>query len=290
VTRPGTRLILALTLAGPALAGPMASAEAPSFDYDRKPVALVPAEVAIRNIAYVDASGRRAEATVVAPQSPGRHPGVLFVHWYDSEAQSNSRAQFLPDALALARRGIASLLVDTMWSDPEWFSKRNPADDLQSSLAQVRNLRRALDVLGSLEEVDPGQLAYVGHDFGAMYGAVVAGVDHRAKAWVFIAGTKAFSDWYLLGRKVDAETRAKVQDELAPLDPTRHVGKAAPAPILLQFGTKDRFVPRESADAIVAAAQEPKEAKFYECGHEMNVEAMNDRIVWLQKVLAAPKR
>ena len=76
--------------------------------------------------------------------------------------------------------------------------------------------------------VDRKRVAYVGHDFGAMYGALLAGVDRRPAAYVMIAGTKSFSDWYLLGRKLEGAARQAVVDELAPLDPTRHIGKAAP--------------------------------------------------------------
>jgi hypothetical protein len=77
----------------------------------------------------------------------------------------------------------------------------------------VKNLRRAIDVLVSLDEVDPDRIVYVGHDFGAMYGAVVVSVDRRPKGLIFIAGA----------------TRA------------------------------------------------PKEAKFYDCDHEMNAEATRDQ-------------
>ena len=50
-------------------------------------------------------------------------------------------------------------------------------------------------------------------------------------------------------------------------------------------GTKDPFVPREAADAIVAAAREPKDARFYDCGHGMNMAALLDRVGWLLKVI-----
>lgn len=261
------------------------------FEYDRaRPLELRAADVSLRNVSYVDASGQRAEATVVAPARTGRHPGVLFVHWYEEPAQNADRTQFLPDALALARRGVASLLVDTPWSAPKWFSTREPADDLAMSVRQVKALRRQLDVLASLAEVDAQRIGFVGHDFGAMFGAVVASVDRRPKALVFIAGTTAFSDWYLLGRKLDAEARHRVEQELAPLDPVRHVARVSPAAVLFQFSHKDPYVSREAADALVSAASDPKEVKFYECGHEMNRDAMHDRIEWLVQTLGTDSK
>jgi predicted esterase len=212
---------------------------------------------------------------------------VLFVHWYEEPAQNADRTQFLPDALALGRRGVASLLVDTPWSEPKWFGTRDPAQDHAMSVRQVKALRRQLDVLASLAEVDPKRIAFVGHDFGAMFGAVVASVDRRPKALVFIAGTTDFSEWYLLGRKLDAEARRRVEQELAPLAPLRHVPRVTPAALLFQFARTDPYVPREAADALVSAARDPKEARFYECGHEMNRDAMRDRVAWLVRTLEA---
>jgi cephalosporin-C deacetylase-like acetyl esterase len=155
------------------------------------------------------------------------------------------------------------------------------------SVREVKDLRRALDVLASLSEVDPERIAFVGHDFGAMFGAVVASVDRRPKALVFIAGTTSFSDWYLLGRKLEGEARRKVEQELAPLDPVRHVARIAPAPVLFQFSQKDPYVSLAAAEALVAATRGPKQVKFYECGHEMNRDATSDRVAWLAQTLGA---
>ncbi len=269
---------------------PCLDAGEPSFDYDQKrTLDVAPSEVTLRNITYVRGSGERAEAIVVTPAKPGRYPGVLFVHWYGEPFQTSNRTQFVPDALRLAQQGIVSVLVDAMWSEPTWFSKRKPADDFSTSVAQVKELRRSLDLLTSLAAVDPERVAYVGHDFGAMYGTVVAAVDPRPKAFVFIAGTTAFADWFLLGRKLDAEAQKAVRAELAPLDPVRHIGKINAGSVLLQFAKKDEYVPQAAADALVDAAREPKTAKFYECGHEMNGDAMTDRVNWLVQTLGTAK-
>ena len=41
-----------------------------------------------------------------------------------------------------------------------------------------------------------------------------------------------------------------------------------------------------AAQALIDAAKEPKTASFYDCGHEMNGRAMDDRVAWLLKALA----
>ncbi len=284
-----------LGIPGAALAGAVlvasasAASEPPSFEYDRsRPLDVRPTGVTLRDVSFADASGHRIEATVVGPSAAGRHPAVLFAHWYEGPAQNSNRTEFLPDAMRLARSGVVSLLVDTPWSRPDWFMTRDPALDFASSVEQVKDLRRALDVLAGLDEVDASRIAYVGHDFGAMYGAIVAGVDHRVKGLVFMAGTRSFADWFLLGRKLGAEAERSVRDGLAPLDPIAYVPRVAPAPVLFQFATKDPYVDKETADSLVAAAGEPKSVKFYDCGHSMNMEALEDRVPWLLRVLGMP--
>jgi fermentation-respiration switch protein FrsA (DUF1100 family) len=263
-------------------AAPVTPAEEPSFEYDRgRPLDIRPTGVALRDISFAGASGQRIEATLIGPSAAGRHPAVLFAHWFEGPAQNSNRTQFVPDALRLARSGVVSLLVDTPWSRPDWFSARDPSRDLETSIAEVKELRRALDVLVSFDEVDPGRVAYVGHDFGAMYGSIVAAVDRRVKAFVFMAGTRTFADWFLLGRKLEPQAERAVREELEPLDPVRYVGRIAPSPVLFQFATKDPYVPREDADSLVAAAREPKSVRFYECGHSMDMDALEDRVPWL---------
>ena len=210
---------------------------------------------------------------------------MLFVHWYGPAHTTSNRTQYVPDALALARHGIVSLLVDTPWSEPSWFPTREPANDVAFSTGQVKRLQRAVDVLASIDRVDPSRLALVGHDFGAMYGAIVAGLDRRITAFAFVAGTAKFADWFLLGRKLDADARTRVYEELAPDHPVRHLPNVSAGAVLLQFAAKDPYVPAEAARTLIEAVKAPKESKVYDCGHEMNREAMDDRVAWLIRSL-----
>ena len=109
----------------------------------------------------------------------------------------------------------------------------------------------------------------------------LAASDRRPRAWVYIAGTDRYAEWFTLGRKLEPAQRDRVFATFKTLDPVERIAAAAPAPILFQFANKDEFVTRAAADALVAAATSPKEVKFYDCGHEMNREAMDDRVAWL---------
>jgi fermentation-respiration switch protein FrsA (DUF1100 family) len=76
-----------------------------------------------------------------------------------------------------------------------------------------------------------------------------------------------------------------VADRLAPLDPVRFVGKLAGKPVLLQFSKKDFYVPMDRAQALADAAQEPKQVVYYDADHELNQQAVRDRIAFLREKL-----
>jgi dienelactone hydrolase len=150
---------------------------------------------------------------------------------------------------------------------------------------QVIELRRALDVLLAQPQIDSERVAYVGHDFGAMYGSLLAGVDHRATAFVMIAGASDFNNWMLFGVPEDQAGLDEYKAHMAELAPTRFIGHAG-APVLFQFGTIDFYTPREDIDAFYAAAAEPKQLELYQSGHAMNLrEIQDDRLAFLREQL-----
>ena len=60
----------------------------------------------------------------------------------------------------------------------------------------VESLRGALDYLLAQPDIDPARVAYVGHDFGMMYGLLLSKTDKRPCVWALQAGLDAFQDWY----------------------------------------------------------------------------------------------
>jgi len=117
-----------------------------------------------------------------------------------------------------------------------------------------------------------------------MYGALAAGVEaSRLKAFVFMAGTQSFSDWFLLWPKRDEAVRRQVIAALAPLDPTRHLARTGALQMLFQFATRDKFVTKAAAEAVAASAQGPKDVRWYDAEHELNADATRDRIAWLRQ-------
>lgn len=136
----------------------------------------------------------------------------------ETEAADSNRTQFLKEASEMAKRGAASLMVETIWSDRDWFIKREQKDDIQNSINQVIELRQAMDLLFSQPGMDPENFAFVGHDFGAMYGVVMGAIDPRPKSYVLMAGTPRFPDWFLYYPRLEGDPRQAFIDSFVETD------------------------------------------------------------------------
>jgi dienelactone hydrolase len=272
--------LLALTAQAPA--------SPPSFDYGARPVDVQltsPTGVTLRQLTYQQLDGTRNGATLVTGPAPGggNAPGVLFVHWYEPPRPTSNRTEFLAEAVDLAAHGVTALLIDTPWTGERWFPTRDSEKDYEFSVQQVKDLRRALDVLLAQPGIDRTRVALVGHDFGAMYGALAAAADPRVTAFVYMAGTRSFSDWFLFTPKREGAARDAFVAKLARLDPIDYLPRISPRPILLQFGTKDQFVKKEAATAMSDAIKGPKTVKTYDFEHELTYQARQDRLAWLKE-------
>jgi dienelactone hydrolase len=229
--------------------------------------------------------GYRRVGEILRPEGDEALAAILYVHWYEPESSDSNRSQFVEEAKELAHGGAVCLLIETLWSDPDFFIKRTQTDDMQNSMEEVVNIRRAMDLLLSQPNVDPNRFAYVGHDFGGMYGVLAGSVDQRPKQYVIMAATPRFPDWYLYLPKLEGEARATFIQQMAEIDPIMHVPNLVPADIFFQFGTDDLHVPQERANEFSAAACEPKEMKWYGSGHGLNEAATSDRKAWLKEKL-----
>lgn len=265
------------------------------FEYDRAaPLGLTEAssvprgKTAVQEVIFAGRGPKdRVTATLVLGEGAGPHPAVLYVHWLGDPPTSN-RTEFLKEAAGLSRFGVTSLLIDAMWSAPGWFGKGRFEDDFDASVKQVVEIRKALDVLMAQPGVDPKRVAFVGHDFGAMYGVLAGAADRRPKTYVLMAATATFSEWYLL-RKAQPKDKAAYVKQMEPLDPVKWIGKLAPAPVMLQFAQTDEFVPKEKARQLIDATPAPKLARFYTAKHGLGTsEDVNERFRWLSKELSLP--
>jgi fermentation-respiration switch protein FrsA (DUF1100 family) len=229
--------------------------------------------------------GYRRVAELFLPQTEQPYAAILYIHWYEPPSPDSNRSQFVEEAKEMAGRGAACLLVETLWSDPDFFLKRTQAEDLQNSIEEVANIRRAIDLLLSQSKVDAGRFALVGHDFGGMYGVLAGSLDRRPTHYVIMAATPRFPDWYLYSPRLEGSAREEFISQFVPLDPITHIDNLSPAPVLFQFGTDDPHVPQDRANEFYRAAQQPAEIKWYDSGHGLNADATSDRIQWLKEKL-----
>jgi dienelactone hydrolase len=229
--------------------------------------------------------GYRRVAGMFRPEGEASLAAVLYVHWYEPESISSHRTQFEEEAKELARLGAVCLSIETLWSDRDFFLKRTQKEDMQNSMEEVVNIRRALDLLLSQSNVDAKRVAYVGHDFGGMYGVLAGSLDGRPTHYVVMASTPRFPDWYLYLPKLEGEARETFIRQMAEIDPITHVPNLSPARVFFQFATDDFHVPKERAEEFFAAAKEPREMKWYEAQHGLNETATQDRKAWLKQSL-----
>ncbi len=226
-------------------------------------------------------------AALVAPAHPAQAmPGVLFAHWLGDPATTN-RSEFIEDAKWLARRGVVSLVPDQPWSRPQWFERvRRTQSDDADSIAEVVALRRSLDALERVPGVDPKHMAFVGHDFGAMYGALLAATDARCSAFVFMAPTVTFAEWFLLDTARPPSDPMAYATKMSAFDIPKALATIG-VPTLVQFASHDRYVPRAKADAFAAAvAPSVRDVRRYDTGHALATDAAtDDRRGWLAQRL-----
>jgi dienelactone hydrolase len=227
-------------------------------------------------------------AYIVSPPCKPDCAGVLWVHWLGEPATTN-RTEFLAEAEGLARKGVVSVLVDAMWSAPEWYAKRDPEQDFAHSVQQVVALRRALDLLVSQPHVDKSRIALVGHDYGGMYGMLAAGADRRPKTCIFMATASSLNDWAFFARQPASKVDYLRKNAVLELTDALHA--LGDTSVLYQFAKNDEYVSHADSSVLLAAVPGRKERKFYDAGHSLEIaQAGVDRDAWLVKELGLEEK
>ena len=241
-------------------------------------------------LTYAGAPGTApVRATLVRPPAGApRGPAVLWVHWLGEPGTTN-RTEFLDEAVPLGQRGVTSLLVDALWSQPDWYRKRTMDDDPAAFTAQVVSLRRGLALLTQEPTVDPGKLAVVGHDFGGMTGLLAAAADGRPRCHVLIALTPRFEHWMFYDPKKRPTDEQDYRRKLAALDPIDAL-PAVEGPMLVQLAQEDFYVPAQQIESWREALRGKGELRAYATSHAMDAPQVKaDRDEFLQKTLGLPR-
>ena len=245
----------------------------------------------LQDISFKSPLSGKVSAFLVIPSAPQPRAGLIFGHWGEG-----NRGEFVDEAVVLARLGVVSLCLDASFCRPVEYE---PEEELpQADLQWIVDVRRAVDLLQDRFWLTPEHIGYVGHSFGASFGGVIAGVEHRIKAYVLMAGAARATEIMrtsqhpLIIRAREntppEEWEAMLVAE-APYDACHYIGRAAPSSLFFQFARHDSFVPVQEAEHYFELASFPKQIAWYEnCNHELSKEARRDRASFLCEQLGLP--
>lgn len=238
----------------------------------------------IQDISFKSPRSGKVSAYLIVPPGPQPQAGLIFGHWGEGD-----RGEFVDEAVVLARLGFVSLCLDASFRRPAAYE---PEEELpEADLQWIVDVRRAVDLLQDRFALSSEHIGYVGHSFGASFGGVIAGVEHRIKAYVFMAGAaRATEIMRTSHHPLIVEARENTPPEAweamlvseAPYDACHYIGQAAPAALLFQFARHDDFVPVQEAERYFELASDPKRIAWYEnCNHELSAQARIDRAIFL---------
>ena len=270
------------------------------FDYDRQaPLGIKEigverrGKVSVHDITYISPKGGLVPAYLVVPQGKGPFAAVIWGHWYWGNSPMRNRKEFLDEAVALAEAGVVSLLTDGPIARPGHVENKEELNEqgVTDLVQQVIDMRRGVDVLLARKDVDPKRLAYVGHSYNAVVGAILSGVERRFKAFVLMAATMSDEvsmktpEYQQYRKEVGAEKFDAYMQKYSWTDQGKYVSHAAPAIVFLQYGSQETFLTPERARLYAAVVSEPKRFGLYDAPHALNAAARRDRIAFLTEQL-----
>ncbi|HEX6746880.1 MAG TPA: alpha/beta fold hydrolase [Longimicrobium sp.] len=204
--------------------------------------------------------------------------GVLLLHGY------SSRSEHMVAGIgeSLQRHGLASLAIDlplhgTRHDPLQAQAARNPLAIFGLWRQAQRECRLALHYLGARAEVDRGCIGVAGYSLGSFLAVMLAADEPSVRAVVLAAGGD-----------LPAETPLAMAAR-AVADPLRAVRRLDGRPLLMVHGRYDRTMKPEQAKRLFEAAREPKEIRWWNAGHRLPPEAIDDAADWLVRELGREK-
>jgi dienelactone hydrolase len=236
----------------------------------------------VRDISF-RGTEERVPGFLVKPPGKGPYPAVIYLH-----GQGGDRFELLQSAAWIAARGAVALTVESPYSPNREIELGPGVEGLRKerdrTVMGVVELRRAVDYLQSLPQVDDERIGFVGYSAGARSGAILAGVEPRIKAFVLMSGGEDTVNEFM--DLVEADQEDEVRPLLEDTDGLKYVAQASPAKLLFQNGRKDEVVPRDALETLIRAGSEPKEVRWYDAGHSLAIpKAQREQLDWLTQEL-----
>jgi cephalosporin-C deacetylase-like acetyl esterase len=219
--------------------------------------------VTVQDITYPN-GGFGVFGKLVTPDGKGPFPAVVYAAGY-----TVSPSFFLPEMVAFAREGYAGLAIGNRFG-LELYSTLDTTADIEGYAHYVTDLRRGLDLLGTIPQIDAKRIGFVGHSLGCAAGSILSGLEARISTYVLMACGGYVSDPAWSYCATDAcfsatdEDRSQYQERLAVLDPVNYVGRGGGAAFLLQASKTDQVALESNVVALFDAAPQPKSLTWYE--------------------------
>ncbi len=249
--------------------------------------------VEVSGISFDSPDGGRVTGLLFDPVTRSSlRPGIVLMHGMPGNARSTAAG-----AQLLAEHGAVVIAIDAPFArrggPPVQFSTEDRAEQIQL----IKDLQRAVDVLRARANVDDERIAYLGISYGGAMGALFAGIERRIEAAALVVGDGGLvshftgpedSNGILAG--LPCAARGDWLQAMTPIEPIRFIAHAPPTALLLQSGWSDTLVPAADAQALHAAAPQPKTILWYDAGHGLNQQATSDRMDWLHEKIGLDAR
>jgi len=222
-----------------------------------------------KKISFATEPGDRVPAWLLIPdpnnQAPGKRPAVLCLHQTiaigKDEPAGLGKNPELAYALELTQRGYVTLCPDY----PNFGEYKVNVYDLgyaSATMKAIWNNLRAVDLLCSLPEVDPGRIGVIGHSLGGHNSIFTALFDGRIKAVVSSCGYNAFpyyykgniTGWSHAGYMPRLRERYQLDLQKVPFDFPELIGALAPRAFFSCSPVNDANFDVEGVRVCIAAA------------------------------------
>lgn len=241
--------------------------------------------ILVKHVTYTTFDGTRVPALFAIPRAVAPRGCLIWQHGYGGDKEETE-----PVWAGAARLGLAVFAIDLRDHGQRATS---PTERLRAARSltlwqglvagTVGDLRRAVDYLWA-QPLCRHNIGYAGVSLGGMVGAVLVAQDPRVRAVALMSVPPSYLSLIEVTNRLCSATRqcadvlfpgitahrAQLRNavrSLSPLDPERWLGKIAPRPLLLMFGTHDPVVPPRWAALTAAAARQPKIVVHYNGGH-----------------------
>jgi dienelactone hydrolase len=264
-----------------------------------------------KKISFATEPGDRVPAWLLIPDQMGdaarKLPAVLCLHQTiaigKDEPAGLGQNVDLAYARELAERGYVTLALDY----PNFGEYKLNVYDLgyaSATMKAIWNNLRAVDLLSSLDEVDPTRIGVIGHSLGGHNAIFTALFDGRIRAVVSSCGFNAFPSYYKgniagwshQGYMPRLRTRYGLDLKQVPFDFPELIGALAPRAFFTSSPLRDANFEVEGVRACIAAARpvyalhnagDRVIATYPEAEHSFPKESRQEAYQFLDRFLAA---